>query len=35
MAEASGSAGVGASVTPTHSADGSRGCLDGGGRIQL
>jgi len=33
MAEASGSAGVGDSATPTHSADGSHGCLDGGGPI--
>ena len=35
MAEASGSAGVGASATPTHSADGSHGYLDGGGHIRL
>ena len=33
MAEASGSAGVGDSATPTHSADGSHGYLDGGGHI--
>ena len=34
MAEASGSDGAGASATPIHSADGSRGCLDGGGLIR-
>ena len=31
---ASGSAGVGASATLTHSADGSRGYPDGGGHTQ-
>ena len=29
-----GSDGAEASATPTHSVDGSPGCLDGGGRIQ-
>ena len=35
MAEASGSAGVGALATPTYFAGGFHGCLDGGGCIQL
>jgi len=35
MAGASGSAGAGGSVTPTPSAGGSHGYLDGGGHTQL